>query len=141
MVPIMRPSRSNGRPMLAGTVLLTLSLKQLSSYSVLPELLVDQKFFQPGLATDLSYAGYAQGPAGAREGDSTTPTCCPRRCYAIPKSTRTGWWSAIFTSWPCRCQRPARGSHHHGHLLGGRLVFQLFLSIAAQCGAVAAGGR
>ena len=69
VVPITRPSPSSGRPRPAGTVLLTLSLKQLASYSVLPELLVDQKFFQPGLATDLSYAGYAQGRLVYSEGD------------------------------------------------------------------------
>ena len=69
VVPITRPSPTGGRPLPAGTVLLTLSLKQLASYSVLPELLVDQKFFQPGLAADLSYAGYAQGRLVYSEGD------------------------------------------------------------------------
>ncbi len=71
VVPIALPAGANGSgsPTPAGTILLTLSLKQLASYSVLPELLVDQKFFQPGLATDLSYAGYAQGRLVYSEGD------------------------------------------------------------------------
>ncbi|MGI4739417.1 MAG: ATP-binding protein [Janthinobacterium lividum] len=70
VVPVTLPvPGSNGPPTPAGTILLTLSLKQLASYSVLPELLVDQKFFQPGLATDLSYAGYAKGRLVYSEGD------------------------------------------------------------------------
>ena len=40
------------------TVLLELMLKKLTTYSVVPELLVDQKFFQSGLGAELSYAGY-----------------------------------------------------------------------------------
>jgi two-component system nitrogen regulation sensor histidine kinase NtrY len=70
VVPITEPAPGGiGPPAPAGTILLTLSLKQLASYSVLPELLVDQKFFQPGLATDLSYAGYAKGRLVYSEGD------------------------------------------------------------------------
>lgn len=70
VVPVSQPAPGGiGPPAPAGTILLTLSLKQLASYSVLPELLVDQKFFQPGLATDLSYAGYAQGRLVYSEGD------------------------------------------------------------------------
>jgi len=70
VVPITQPAPGGiGPPAPAGTILLTLSLKQLASYSVLPELLVDQKFFQPGLATNLSYAGYAQGRLVYSEGD------------------------------------------------------------------------
>jgi two-component system nitrogen regulation sensor histidine kinase NtrY len=70
VVPITQPAPGGiGPPAPAGTILLTLSLKQLASYSVLPELLVDQKFFQPGLATDLSYAGYAQGRLVYSEGE------------------------------------------------------------------------
>ena len=68
-VTLPAPGGRRGRATPAGTILLTLSLKQLASYSVLPELLVDQKFFQPGLATDLSYAGYAQGQLVYSEGD------------------------------------------------------------------------
>jgi|GEM_PF-196367 len=52
-----------------GTVWVELTLKKLTSYSVLPELLVDQKFFQPGLATQLSYAGYDHGRLVYSEGD------------------------------------------------------------------------
>jgi two-component system nitrogen regulation sensor histidine kinase NtrY len=52
-----------------GTVRVELTLKKLTSYSVLPELLVDQKFFQPGLATQLSYAGYDHGRLVYSEGD------------------------------------------------------------------------
>ena len=55
-------------PML-GAVRVALTLKQLTAYSVLPELLVDQKFFQPGLATQLSYAGYDHGRLVYAEGD------------------------------------------------------------------------
>ncbi|WP_188547162.1 sensor histidine kinase [Hymenobacter qilianensis] len=51
------------------TVLLELSLKKLTAYSVVPELLVDQKFFQPGLGSDLSYAGYENGRLVYKEGD------------------------------------------------------------------------
>ena len=52
-----------------GTIALALTLKKLSTYSVLPELLVDQKFFQPGLVTELSYGGYAAGRLVYSEGD------------------------------------------------------------------------
>jgi signal transduction histidine kinase len=70
VVPIgMAPRGGIGPPAPVGTILLTLSLKQLSSYSVLPELLVDQKFFQPGLATDLSYAGYLGGQLAYSQGE------------------------------------------------------------------------
>ena len=70
VVPIgLAPPAGIGPPAPVGTILLTLSLKQLSSYSVLPELLVDQKFFQPGLATDLSYAGFSGGQLVYSQGD------------------------------------------------------------------------
>jgi signal transduction histidine kinase len=52
-----------------GTVRVELTLKKLTAYSVLPELLVDQKFFEPGLATQLSYAGYDRGRLVYSEGD------------------------------------------------------------------------
>lgn len=51
------------------TVLLELSLKKLTAYSVVPELLVDQKFFQPGLGSELSYAGYENDRLVYKEGD------------------------------------------------------------------------
>lgn len=52
-----------------GTVRVELTLKKLMAYSVLPELLVDQKFFEPGLATQLSYAGYDRDQLVYTEGD------------------------------------------------------------------------
>ena len=58
---------SAGQPL--GTIALALTLKKLSTYSVLPELLVDQKFFQPGLITNLSYGGYFNGRLVYSEGD------------------------------------------------------------------------
>jgi len=70
VVPVGQPPQAGiGPPAPIGTILLTLSLKQLASYSVLPELLVDQKFFQPGLATDLSYAGYTNGQLVYSQGE------------------------------------------------------------------------
>ena len=51
------------------TIVLELSLKKLTAYSVIPELLVDQKFFQPRLGPELSYAGYENGQLVYSEGD------------------------------------------------------------------------
>ncbi|MBX0290750.1 HAMP domain-containing histidine kinase [Hymenobacter sp. HSC-4F20] len=51
------------------TVVLELSLKKLTANSVVPELLVDQKFFQPQLGTELSYGGYQKGQLVYSEGD------------------------------------------------------------------------
>ncbi|OON69205.1 hypothetical protein B0919_10830 [Hymenobacter sp. CRA2] len=51
------------------TVLLELTLKKLTTNSVAPELLVDQKYFQPGLSNELSYAGYENGRLVYSEGD------------------------------------------------------------------------
>ncbi|GGE94486.1 hypothetical protein GCM10011383_01510 [Hymenobacter cavernae] len=62
-VPVRTPAGSTC------TILLELSLKKLTAYSVVPELLVDQKFFQPGLGPDLSYAGYENGHLVYSEGD------------------------------------------------------------------------
>jgi signal transduction histidine kinase len=61
--------RVNGIGLPLGAVRVELTLKKLTSYSVLPELLVDQKFFEPGLATELSYAGYNHGQLVYTEGD------------------------------------------------------------------------
>ncbi|UOQ72033.1 hypothetical protein [Hymenobacter cellulosilyticus] len=44
-------------------------MKKLAAYSVVPELLVDQKFFQPSLGPELSYAGYENGRLVYNEGD------------------------------------------------------------------------
>ncbi|UOE33964.1 HAMP domain-containing histidine kinase [Hymenobacter monticola] len=62
-------TRVNGVGLPLGAVRVDLRLKKLTSYSVLPELLVDQKFFQPGLATELSYAGFDRGRLVYSEGD------------------------------------------------------------------------
>ncbi|WP_345221533.1 HAMP domain-containing sensor histidine kinase [Hymenobacter koreensis] len=51
------------------TVLLELSLKKLTANSVVPELLVDQKYFQPGVGAELSYAGYENKRLVYSEGD------------------------------------------------------------------------
>ncbi|WP_317128195.1 ATP-binding protein [Hymenobacter persicinus] len=51
------------------TVVLELSLKKLTANSVVPELLVDQKFFQPNLGPELSYAGYENGRLVYNEGN------------------------------------------------------------------------
>ncbi|UOR05741.1 HAMP domain-containing histidine kinase [Hymenobacter aerilatus] len=51
------------------TIVLELSLKKLTAYSVVPELLIDQKFFQPGLGPELSYAGYENNQLVYSEGD------------------------------------------------------------------------
>ena len=52
-----------------GTVRVDLTLKKLTSYSVLPELLVDQKFFRPSVVDQLSYAGYDHGRLVYSEGE------------------------------------------------------------------------
>ena len=91
VVPITQPAPGGiGPPAPAGTILLTLSLKQLASYSVLPELLVDQKFFQPGLATDLSYAGYAKGRLVYSEGDFDYANRLPTALLHDPQLATTG---------------------------------------------------
>ncbi|WP_222940497.1 sensor histidine kinase [Hymenobacter sp. BT491] len=51
------------------TIVLELSLKKITAYSVVPELLIDQKFFQPGLGPELSYAGYENNRLVYSEGD------------------------------------------------------------------------
>ncbi len=61
-------TRVNGFGPALGGVRIELTLKKLTAYSVLPELLVDQKFFQSGLTTELSYAGYNHGRLVYSEG-------------------------------------------------------------------------
>ncbi|GAA4508805.1 HAMP domain-containing sensor histidine kinase [Hymenobacter ginsengisoli] len=91
VIPITQPAPGGiGPPAPAGTILLTLSLKQLASYSVLPELLVDQKFFQPGLAADLSYAGYAQGRLVYSEGDFDYANNLPAQVLQDPRLFTNG---------------------------------------------------
>ena len=63
IVPV--PTSTHG----TNTIVLELSLKKLTAYSVIPELLVDQKFFQPSLGPELSYAGYENGQLVYSEGD------------------------------------------------------------------------
>lgn len=91
VVPVALPAPGGiGPPTPAGTILLTLSLKQLASYSVLPELLVDQKFFQPGLATNLSYAGYSQGRLVYSEGDFDYASLLPPALLRDPRIYENG---------------------------------------------------
>lgn len=51
------------------TIVLELNLKKLTPYSVIPELLVDQKFFQPLYNRDFSYAFYQEKKLTYNEGD------------------------------------------------------------------------
>ena len=91
VVPLVAPPVVGiGPPAPAGTIVLTLSLRKLSSYSVLPELLVDQKFFQPGLATDLSYAGYAGGRLVYSEGNFDYANLLPIARLHDPRLYQTG---------------------------------------------------
>jgi two-component system nitrogen regulation sensor histidine kinase NtrY len=91
VVPLVAPPVVGiGPPAPAGTIVLTLSLRKLSSYSVLPELLVDQKFFQPGLATDLSYAGYADGRLVYSEGDFDYANLLPAARLRDPRLYQQG---------------------------------------------------
>ena len=91
VVPLVSPPQVGiGPPAPAGTIVLTLSLRKLSSYSVLPELLVDQKFFQPGLATDLSYAGYANGRLVYSEGDFDYANQLPTKYLTDSRLDQTG---------------------------------------------------
>jgi two-component system nitrogen regulation sensor histidine kinase NtrY len=91
VVPLVSPPQVGiGPPAPAGTIVLTLSLRKLSSYSVLPELLIDQKFFQPGLATDLSYAGYANGRLVYSEGDFDYANQLPTKYLTDPRIDEKG---------------------------------------------------
>jgi signal transduction histidine kinase len=91
VVPLVAPPAVGiGPPAPAGTIVLTLSLRKLSSYSVLPELLVDQKFFQPGLATDLSYAGFAAGRLVYSEGDFDYANLLPASRLRDPRLYQEG---------------------------------------------------
>ena len=83
-------NRVNGVGMALGAVRVELTLKKLTSYSVLPELLVDQKFFEPGLATELSYAGYNHGHLVYSEGDFDYANRLPTALLAEPRLYTTG---------------------------------------------------
>ncbi|GAB3850386.1 hypothetical protein GCM10028822_15690 [Hymenobacter terrigena] len=80
----------NGIGLPLGAVRVELTLKKLTSYSVLPELLVDQKFFEPGLATELSYAGYNHGRLVYSEGDFDYANRLPTALLAEPRLYTTG---------------------------------------------------
>ena len=82
--------RVNGIGLPLGAVRVELALKKLTSYSVLPELLVDQKFFEPGLATELSYAGYNHGQLVYSEGDFDYANRLPADLLADPRLYTTG---------------------------------------------------
>ena len=82
--------RVNGVGLPLGAVRVELALKKLTSYSVLPELLVDQKFFEPGLATELSYAGYNHGQLVYSEGDFDYANRLPADLLADPRLYATG---------------------------------------------------
>ena len=82
--------RVNGIGLPLGVVRVELALKKLTSYSVLPELLVDQKFFEPGLATELSYAGYNHGQLVYSEGDFDYANRLPAGLLAEPSLYTTG---------------------------------------------------
>ena len=91
VVSVMAPPQAGiGPPAPAGTILLTLNLKKLSSFSVLPELLVDQKFFQPGLATNLSYGGYDSGQLRYSEGDFDYANSLPASLLHNPRLYTSG---------------------------------------------------
>ena len=82
--------RVNGIGLPLGAVRVELALKKLTSYSVLPELLVDQKFFEPGLATELSYAGYNHGQLVYSEGDFDYANRLPAGLLTDPRLYATG---------------------------------------------------
>jgi two-component system nitrogen regulation sensor histidine kinase NtrY len=91
VVSVMAPPVAGiGPPAPAGTILLTLSLKKLSSFSVLPELLVDQKFFQPGLVSDLSYGGFDKGRLAYSEGDFDYANRLPAGLLQNPRLYSSG---------------------------------------------------
>ncbi|SHK63426.1 sensor histidine kinase [Hymenobacter psychrotolerans] len=74
----------------SSTILLELMLKKLTTYSVVPELLVDQKFFQPGMGAELSYAGYEKDRLVYSEGDFDYVNRLQPHQYNDPRLYRTG---------------------------------------------------
>ncbi|MBC8085330.1 MAG: HAMP domain-containing histidine kinase, partial [Hymenobacter sp.] len=72
------------------TVLLELMLKKLTTYSVVPELLVDQQFFQPGLGAELSYAGYEDNQLVYSEGDYDYVNRLTPALYQDPRLYQSG---------------------------------------------------
>ena len=73
-----------------GTVRVDLRLKKLTSYSVLPELLVDQKFFRPSVVNQLSYAGYDHGLLVYSEGEFDYANRLPANRLRDPRLYATG---------------------------------------------------
>ncbi|UOG73842.1 HAMP domain-containing histidine kinase [Hymenobacter tibetensis] len=71
-------------------VLLELTLKKLTTYSVVPELLVDQKVFQPGLGAELSYAGYEDDQLVYSEGDYDYVNRLTPDLYKNPRLYQSG---------------------------------------------------
>ena len=82
--------RVNGIGLPLGAVRVELALKKLTTYSVLPELLVDQKYFEPGLATELSYAGYNHRQLVYSEGDFDYANRLPADLLADPRLYTNG---------------------------------------------------
>ncbi|QHJ09320.1 sensor histidine kinase [Hymenobacter busanensis] len=72
------------------TVLLELALKKLTANSVVPELLVDQKYFQPTVSSDLSYAGYEDQRLVYSEGDFDYTNNFPLAQFADARLYTTG---------------------------------------------------
>ena len=83
-------TRVNGFGPSLGGVRVELTLKKLTTYSVLPELLVDQKFFQPGLANELSYAGYNGNRLVYSAGDFDYANQLPASLLADPRLYQGG---------------------------------------------------
>ncbi len=73
-----------------GTVRVDLTLKKLTSYSVLPELLVDQKFFRPSVVDQFSYAGYDHGRLVYSEGEFDYANHLPAARLRDPRLYATG---------------------------------------------------
>ncbi|TGD78885.1 sensor histidine kinase [Hymenobacter wooponensis] len=71
-------------------VVLELSLKKLTANSVVPELLMDQKYFQPGLGTELSYAGYENNRLVYNEGNFDYINQLPNSLLQDPRLYTTG---------------------------------------------------
>jgi len=82
--------RVHGFGLPLGAVRVELTLKKLTSYSVLPELLVDQKFFQSGLATELSYGGFENGRLVFSQGDFDYANRLPTELLAAPRLYTSG---------------------------------------------------
>jgi signal transduction histidine kinase len=72
------------------TILLELTLKKLTTYSVIPELLVDQKFFQSGMGAELSYAGYEDNQLVYSEGDYDYVNRLTPALYQNPRLYQSG---------------------------------------------------